>query len=346
MFFTPRLAVTVCKRNLFGINALRKSHGQSSNRSSGPFSPLRKYVFSSYVEYIKNYEVQLEKTFPSAIRIYRVFKIGVQDLYKDIKLFLGIIKKLNANKRNLECLTRKELEIYFQMPKDMYRVAPVLLISALPFANYIIFPLAYLFPRQLLSSHFWSLQQRVQFAVLDQKSRLRYYKPVFRSLQARLKQVKANLLYFSWRRCIALLGSGLHPSSAKILRCQPLFGKGQIYHMKNLTTHHIGSLLRMHNMHPGWRRRKRLLDRAKLIHLMDLAIVKEGGVEKLTNDEIRAACFIRGLNPTNMNTEETVVWLNEWVNISSNLREDHWSFILHLPILMAYNHPSNWVLIH
>lgn len=44
----------------------------------------------------------------------------------------------------------------------------------------------------------------------------------------------------------------------------------------------------MHNMHPGWRRRKRLLDRAKLIHLMDLAIVKEGGVEKLTNDEIRA----------------------------------------------------------
>lgn len=38
----------------------------------------------------------------------------------------------------------------------------------------------YVFPKQLLTSHFWSLQQRTQFAVNDQKARLHHYKPVFR----------------------------------------------------------------------------------------------------------------------------------------------------------------------
>lgn len=40
-------------------------------------------------------------------------------------------------------------------------------------------------------------------------------------------------------------------------------------------------------MHTGWRRVKRLSERAKLIHLMDLAILREGGVTELTHEEIR-----------------------------------------------------------
>lgn len=43
----------------------------------------------------------------------------------------------------------------------------------------------------------------------------------------------------------------------------------------------------MHDMHMGWRRRKRLEERAKMIHHMDLAIVREGGVEAMSQDEIR-----------------------------------------------------------
>lgn len=66
----------------------------------------------------------------------------LQDFYRDLKIFFSVIHKLNLTGKGLDSLTRKELEIYHQMPKDMIKVAPVLLLSALPFANYVIFPIA------------------------------------------------------------------------------------------------------------------------------------------------------------------------------------------------------------
>lgn len=41
-----------------------------------------------------------------------------------------------------------------------------------------------------------------------------------------------------------------------------------------------------------WRRRKRLDERAKIIQLMDQAILKEGGVAMMSNDEIRMVNYI------------------------------------------------------
>lgn len=100
------------------------------------------YVFTKYINYIKNYDKILETKFPAAMNVYRVFVVGVKDFYRDMKLFLKITRIANTSTLGLRALTRKELELYYQMPKDMFRVAPVLMLSALPFANYIIFPLA------------------------------------------------------------------------------------------------------------------------------------------------------------------------------------------------------------
>lgn len=43
-------------------------------------------------------------------------------------------------------------------------------------------------------------------------------------------------------------------------------------------------------MHIGWRRRKRLSYRARIIQLMDEAIIREGGVTELSQEEIRWVC--------------------------------------------------------
>lgn len=43
-----------------------------------------------------------------------------------------------------------------------------------------------MFPKRLLSSHFWSLQQKLDFSLQDHKQKLYYYRPVFRHLQARV----------------------------------------------------------------------------------------------------------------------------------------------------------------
>lgn len=75
------------------------------------------------------------------MHVYRVFMIGVKDFYNDTKKLI----KVNSivNDKGLKGLTRKEMELMNQMPKDIMKIAPVLLIAALPFANYVIFPIAW-----------------------------------------------------------------------------------------------------------------------------------------------------------------------------------------------------------
>lgn len=101
---------------------------------------VRQYFFTRFFTYISNYDKILEKRFPAAMHVYRVFMVGVKDFYGDMKKYF----KVNAivSDKGIRALTRKEMELFKQMPKDMMKVAPVLLISALPFANYVIFPLA------------------------------------------------------------------------------------------------------------------------------------------------------------------------------------------------------------
>jgi hypothetical protein len=103
---------------------------------------VRQYFFTRFLTYISNYDKVLEKRFPAAMHVYRVFMVGVKDFYIDMKKYFKINAIKNSSEKGLKALTRKEMELFYQVPKDMMRVAPVLLISALPFANYVIFPLA------------------------------------------------------------------------------------------------------------------------------------------------------------------------------------------------------------
>lgn len=283
----------------------RKSYAKTEAKK------IRFYVLHRYAEYIKNYDKILEKRFPSATQVFRIFMVGVKDFYNDVKEYMKIIRILNTSGKGFTSLTRKEIELYHQMPKDMMKVGPVLLISALPFANYVIFPLAYLFPRHLLTSHFWNLQQKSEFTVLWLKDRLMHNRPVFRHLQEPLKTLKCHELYEPWKKILGMLGSGVQPSVEEILECAELFAD-KPYSIPYLKRSHVvcklrscilplqhfyfqKELLQMHDMRVGiFRRRARLRHRAKILREMDRAVIREGGVHNLPTDALRMACFIRG----------------------------------------------------
>lgn len=57
---------------------------------------------------------------------------------------------------------------------------------------FLLFNCRYMFPRKLLTYHFWSLQQRSEFALMDLKRRLISYRPVLRCMQARLRTIKVR----------------------------------------------------------------------------------------------------------------------------------------------------------
>jgi hypothetical protein len=201
------------------------------------------YVFTRFIDYVQNYDKLLEKKFPNAMSIYRVFLSGVKDFYEDMKKYLKISRIVNytATKGGLRALTRKEIETYFQLPKDMRTVAPVLLLSALPFANYVVFPLAYMYPRLFLTSHFWSETQKIEFKETFLKQRFNSNRRVFRSVQSRLEHLKSDTnSYTKFNYILGLLGSGLHPTANEILDVKDIFAKPP-YQLSSLTSGHLVS---------------------------------------------------------------------------------------------------------
>ncbi|XP_037076930.1 LETM1 domain-containing protein 1-like [Pollicipes pollicipes] len=267
---------------------LGRGLGESEGRR--PVTRVQKYVFGRYMQYLHKFQQVLESEFPAAFRLYRVFTVGVRDFVRDAKSFALLARKVHST--GLGSLSRRELELYFRTPRDMRAVAPVLLVSALPLAQNVVFPLAYLFPRQLLSRHFWSLQQRAEFALHEHKRRLLYMRPVLRHLQARWRLVS----------CTASV-------------CSP-----------------SGDGARCANM-------------ASCCGIWTPAMAREG-VTDMSLEELYYACFLRGLNPQNLPRDQMVSWLSQWALVSGQMEPGAASLLLHCPLLLGYNQPTNWALRH
>lgn len=106
---------------------------------------IKGYALTKYVNYVKNYDKVLEVRFPRAMRVYRVFSVGIKDFYNDTKDFVrvkGLVRNAKKAGGGIQSLGYKDVDTFYRMPREMLRVAPVLLISSLPFANYVVFPLA------------------------------------------------------------------------------------------------------------------------------------------------------------------------------------------------------------
>ncbi len=106
---------------------------------------IKQYVLTKYVNYVGGYQKVLETRFPKAMKVYRVFSVGVKDFYQDSKDFVrvkGLARAARKNGLEINSLSYKDLDTFYRMPREMFRVAPVLIIGALPLAQYLIFPLA------------------------------------------------------------------------------------------------------------------------------------------------------------------------------------------------------------
>lgn len=185
---------------------------------------------------------------------------GVKEFFKDMKRFMRITRIANMSEVGLRALNRSEIECYYNLPKDMFKIAPTLIISALPFMNYIVFPLCFSYPRILLTSHFWTEKQKYEFRIAYMRERLIYYKPVFRSLQARMDLFKklndTGKEYEEMQSIFGHLGSGTHPSTEDIINVKPLFTKTP-FSLEALGTRHLTCLCHLYSLHtwPGKRGR-------------------------------------------------------------------------------------------
>jgi LETM1-like protein len=95
----------------------------------------------------------------------------------------------------------------------------------------------YFFPKHLLSSHFWSLQQRYSFALEDHTKKLQYFRPTFRNMQLRIVAVSDRTLHDQLNIVLSKLASGVHPTIPEILAIKSLFGS-EPFHLNCLYPRH------------------------------------------------------------------------------------------------------------
>lgn len=97
---------------------------------------------------------------------------------------------------------------------------------------------SFMYPRHLLTSHFWSLQQRVEFQELFLKERTAYNKKIFRKLQENLDATNRSPYHKEFNYLLGLLGSGTHPTAEEILKVKDIFNTYP-YALKNLSSSHL-----------------------------------------------------------------------------------------------------------
>lgn len=202
-----------------------------------------------------------------------------------------------------------------------------------------------MYPRHLLTSHFWSIGQRAEFLELFLKERTSYNRKIFRLLQSKLDSTVDSGHFKTWNYVLGLLGSGTHPSSEEVLSIQEIFMESP-YHIDSLSSSHLKYLCKLHGMHTWYLKSIRLSEYVYTMHTMDQAIMNEGGVHNMPTEGLRYSCYLRGLNPANLRNEELIEFLREWIKISRQIGTENVSLYLHLPILLSYNHPNNWKLTH
>lgn len=74
---------------------------------------------------------------------------------------------------------------------------------------------------------------------------------------------------------------------------------------------------------------------------MDMAIIREGGIQSLETDVLKNLCMIRGLHSTNISNHEMISWLQKWILLSKCVEKESFSLLLHASLLIGINHPNN-----
>uniref|UniRef100_A0A8C6BQ98 LETM1 domain containing 1 n=1 Tax=Monodon monoceros TaxID=40151 RepID=A0A8C6BQ98_MONMO len=83
--------------------------------------------------------------------------------------------------------------------------------------------------------------------------------------------------------------------------------------------------------------RYRLKTHTTVIHRLDKALAKLG-IGQLTAQEVKSACYLRGLNSTHIAEERCRTWLGEWLQLSCSLKEAELSLLLHNVVLLSINY--------
>uniref|UniRef100_A0ABI7YE01 Letm1 RBD domain-containing protein n=1 Tax=Felis catus TaxID=9685 RepID=A0ABI7YE01_FELCA len=284
---------------------------RSSNLHLSPKADVKSlisYVVTKTKVINGKYHRFLGRHFPRFYVLYTIFMKGLQMFWADAKKARRIKTYMWKHNVKFHQLSYREMEHLRQFRRDVTKCLFLGIISIPPFANYLVFLLMYLFPRQLLIQHFWTPKQQIDF--LD----------IYHALR---KQSHPEILGYLERVIPLVSDAGLR------------------WHMTELCTKKALSRAMLLTPYlPSFLLRHRLKTHTTVIHQLDKALAKLG-IGHLTPQEVKSACYLRGLNSTHIAEERCRAWLGEWLQISCSLKEAELSLLLHNVVLLSINYTGS-----
>ncbi|XP_061759604.1 LETM1 domain-containing protein 1 isoform X2 [Nerophis ophidion] len=278
----------------------------------------------------------------TGVSTHKGTQIGFKLLYQDAKEVMQIKTRMASHRIKYTDLSYRELEKVRQFRRDLIKTIPVAIIAIPPFANYLVFVLMYLFPRQLLIPHFWTPKRQVEYRQVYHSFRARHHWPLLKGLQQVSSQVKDSQLRSHLNHLCSKVQTGANPNASEILAVRGLFSGPPlgINRLSGDQMRQISSFLFLTPRLPGFLIKRRLLGHASELTLLDRALIRLGP-HQLSDSEMRQACYVRGLNSDCVSTEKCREWLYQWLEISSSLKESEVSLLLHCLAFLSANYPNN-----
>lgn len=300
---------------------------------------LISYVVTKTKAINGKYHRFLGRHFPRFYVLYTIFMKGLQMLWADAKKARRI--KTNMWKHNIKFhqLSYREMEHLRQFRRDVTKCLFLGIISIPPFANYLVFLLMYLFPRQLLIRHFWTPKQQIDFLDIYHALRKQAHPEIVSYLEKASPLIADGGLRWQLTDLCNKVQRGTHPAVQDLLALRQCF-RSHPLDMNQLQTSQVKALSRamlLTSYLPPPLLRRRLKAHTTVIQQLDKALAKLG-VGQLTAQEVRSACYLRGLNSTHIAEDRCRTWLGEWLQISCSLEEAELSLLLHSVVLLSTNY--------
>ncbi|XP_060766576.1 LETM1 domain-containing protein 1-like [Neoarius graeffei] len=324
----------LCKRAVF----IHEQWTVKVNLQFSPYStsPVRLGVLQKVN---KKCERFLEQRFPRFSILYHTLMKGFQLLFEDVKEVSRIKRNMWTKNLHYRELPYREMKRLILFRRDMIKAVPLLVISLPPFAIGFVLILMCLFPRQLLFRHFWTPQQQRKFQMIDHIKRSRCQAKILHSLVLIVPYVsvwhRRNLL-----NLCSKVQAGTHPRVSEVHAVRDLFRSPPL-EMQCLSPRHLrllGSQFPVIVWFPSFLVRRRLTTKALDLLYLDRAL-QHLGLNQLTEEEMRQACDLRGVNASQLTSSQCEEWLRQWLELSTKVKESETSLLLHSMTLLTFNYP-------
>ncbi|XP_037267653.1 LETM1 domain-containing protein 1 [Falco biarmicus] len=285
------------------------------------------------------YERFLERTFPRFYVLYTTFTKGIQALFLEVKEIRKIKSKMSHQRLSVQQLPYREMERLRQFRRDVIKAIPIGIIAIPPFANFLVIVLMYFFPRQLLIRYFWTPRQQVEFLDAYDAVRRGSYPHVLASLALAARSLPEPQLREGLQELCAEVQRGRQPRVAQLYALRSLFA-GSPLALSKLRVSHVKALSQVLFLTPhlpAFFLRHRLRSHVLEIRHLDRAMLRLG-VGQLSEEELRAACYLRGLNSTHLGVPECRAWLEQWLGLSCKLQASEASLLANSMVLLSLNY--------